>query len=281
MTNSQLIERFISNLLRNDKSEHTVRSFKSTLESLSQLTTFTSTTMFDIEDFIDSLKAKGNSPTTINQRISAIQAFFKYIHKANIIQVDPSIGIEYVKLETKETHFELLDLSTYEAIYADKKIDHAIRLAILVSAMGGLRTSEICNLMVEDIDFIANTITVNQGKGNKTRVVAVSSKLTDMIKDYMLTNKVEHGNLILNKQHKPMTENNLQVRFANLKKKKGIDERIHLHSGRHFCATFQVSNGIPMYMVAKQLGHSSVSTTEQFYLKQDIKKASELVNQIW
>jgi integrase len=40
----------------------------------------------------------------------------------------------------------------------------------------GLRISELCDLRVSDLDFTAKTLTIQQGKGRKARVIHLESR---------------------------------------------------------------------------------------------------------
>jgi integrase/recombinase XerD len=49
----------------------------------------------------------------------------------------------------------------------------------------GLRVSELCNLLVERIDFETNLVFVNEGKGKKDRVTVMGNRLKEKLKIYL------------------------------------------------------------------------------------------------
>ena len=280
MNNQTLIDRFKSNLVRKQLSQNTVRSFISTIEKLSLKCELISASTFDLEDFVDEMLNSGRKGSTVNQRIACLQSFFKYIQAVGVRQDNPSTAIEHVKLETKDTQFEILDADKYYEIYANKKIDLAIRVAIIISAFTGMRTSEICNLKLEDVDFDNNEILVIGGKGNKTATIFMCDFVKTAILEYVERKKISDGWLIRNKQNEKMTSGNLQCRFKNAKSKAGIPENITIHSGRHFCAS-SIANGdkTSVTIAMKQLRHSVIKTTLNYVhtTREDMKK----INGIW
>jgi site-specific recombinase XerD len=71
--------------------------------------------------------------------------------------------------------------------------------------------------------------------------------------------------IFLNNHHKAYTKNALGHFFRAMKRKHGISTRSSLHGIRHRCASAMIVAGAPMKLVAAQLGHSAVATTEKYY----------------
>jgi integron integrase len=59
------------------------------------------------------------------------------------------------------------------------------RLMAQVQYSSGLRISELCRLRMQDLDFERNQIVVRCGKGGKDRVVPLSEKLIDALKEHL------------------------------------------------------------------------------------------------
>ena len=47
----------------------------------------------------------------------------------------------------------------------------------------------------------------------------------------------------------------------------GIDKRVHAHGLRHSHATELVAAGVPLHVIAGQLGHASTATTDAYLAK--------------
>jgi integrase len=62
----------------------------------------------------------------------------------------------------------------------------------------------------------------------------------------------------------PWQSTKLRKRFYKLLDKAGL-EQIRFHDLRHTAASLMLNSGVPVLMVSKRLGHSSVSTTLDTY----------------
>ncbi|MDD9898794.1 MAG: tyrosine-type recombinase/integrase [Candidatus Melainabacteria bacterium] len=87
----------------------------------------------------------------------------------------------------------------------------------------GLRTSEVCNLKLADVDMEAGVIKVILGKGNKNRKVGISSELQPVLVEYLkLRLKYRSNYFFVNKQGNQLDPQYLSKRFQRISKKKLI-----------------------------------------------------------
>ena len=63
--------------------------------------------------------------------------------------------------------------------------------------------------------------------------------------------------------------------LTDVAKKAGFHE-FSPHSLRHYCATFLLSHGVDVHLVQKQLGHSSISTTERYLHMTRTRRVQEI-----
>jgi integrase len=150
-----------------------------------------------------------------------------------------------------------------------KQIDEAIAkaanyrykdyLRIKTLAQTGLRASELVGseklpgLKLQDINVLEGTIIVN-GKGNKYRTVDSPKELCQQLKMYCEVNNIKKNARIF-----PITREAL---WYCTKKIAGVNPHVFRHSYTIYLLR-QTKN---VRYVQKQLGHSSLSTT-QHYLK--------------
>lgn len=71
----------------------------------------------------------------------------------------------------------------YGAVDKAKDTQHAVMLRLLFYT--GTRVSELCNLRVEDVDFRARKIRVNEGKGAKDRYVLFADSFAMTLRVYL------------------------------------------------------------------------------------------------
>ena len=114
----------------------------------------------------------------------------------------------------------------------------------------GMRISEVINTTPEDFDWDANSIRINQGKGNKDRIVPIAKGLKKETVEKLLPFKF--GSRTLQKVFKRCCEE------SGLKKSK---PNVHFHSLRHGFATHCLRKGINLRSIQQMLGHTDLSTT--------------------
>lgn len=89
--------------------------------------------------------------------------------------------IEYPRSEKKLPHvIEKEYLLQKIAGIVNKKHKAIISLAYST----GMRVSEVCNLLIDDIDSRRMIITIRQSKGRKDRIVPLSPTMLDILRDY-------------------------------------------------------------------------------------------------
>lgn len=142
----------------------------------------------------------------------------------------------------------------------------------------GLRVSELTSLRLEDLFFGEGFIRV-VGKGDKQRIVPVSSAARDKIQLYMefrSPKQPSEPTLFLNNRGMPLTRVmvfNIIKGAANVA---GIDKQISPHTLRHSYATHLLEGGANIRQVQELLGHESIVTTE-IYTHLDSKHLSRVV----
>ena len=142
----------------------------------------------------------------------------------------------------------------------------------------GMRLSELISLKEKQIDFSRSQIKV-LGKGNKERIIPVSTVVIGIITDYQQ----------LKKKNFEKTENTLLVtekgkrlypKYAYLLVNQVLGEASTLdkqspHVLRHTFATHLMNNGADLNAVKELLGHSSLAST-QVYTHNTIEKLKDI-----
>ncbi len=140
--------------------------------------------------------------------------------------------------------------------------------AIIELALGtGLRVSELSNLKVDDL-FLKkgqNSLHVQNGKGGKARIVQFGAEVKNLIRDYLEYRKSKSVHLFYSQRNPQMTPSAIQQVFKRWAAKAGLPKRYSIHSLRHTYATrLHKASGYNLRLVQKQLGHSSVATTQVY-----------------
>ena len=131
----------------------------------------------------------------------------------------------------------------------------------------GLRVSEISNLKVDDLHITKGNsqIFVRDGKGRKSRLVMISKDLRRSIKKFLTTQLAMNSYLFKTERSSKMSSTAIQKVFKFWAKKAGLPSNHSIHSCRHtYAVRLYKSSGNNLRLVQKQLGHSSVSTTQVY-----------------
>ena len=154
------------------------------------------------------------------------------------------------------------------------------RLIIEVAIGTGLRVSELSNLKLEDL-FLKkgqNSLIVRRGKGGKNRVVQYNAQLKDLIVEYLAYRPSDSPYLFPSKHGEQITASGIQQVFKKWAGKASLPSRYSIHSLRHtYAVRLYKASGYNLRLVQKQLGHSSVATTQVYadVLDEDVDQALE------
>ena len=187
------------------------------------------------------------------------------------------------KFLTDEESKKLRRMCEEAAIIAKSKGNQmAVRNRLIIEmALGtGLRVSELANLKIDEILIRKGqySLTVNNGKGGKHRVVGFNNKLKMLIQEYLDYRKSMSSYLFASERGEKMTRCGVGRVFKTMAAKAGLDSKHSIHTLRHTYATnLYKASGYNLRLVQKQLGHSSITTTSVYsdVINKDLDEALE------
>ena len=216
----------------------------------------------------------GGSPMkkkTQNYHLIALRSFLKYLVKRGI----PSLPPETIELaKTPERELDLITAAELERLMKaptgetlPSLRDRAI-LELFFST--GLRVSELCGLS-RDIDLTRDELSV-RGKGEKVRVVFLSSEAKKSVKQYLdKRDDTDDALFVRQRMSKEKSDGNVSLRLTprsvermmkHYAAKAGISKKVTPHIIRHSFATDLLENGADLRSVQALLGHANISTTQ-------------------
>jgi len=200
----------------------------------------------EIKDYLLQARNKKNwSASEQNQVINAIKFFYeKVLNRPK----------EVYELPRAKKPFQLPGIFSAEEV---KKIidvtDNLKHKSILCLAYaGGLRVSEIVNLKILDIDSQRMVINLRQGKGRKDRIVMLSEKLLEILREYFINYKPKNF-LFQGQDGGQYSTRSIQTILKNSKIKAGIKKKGSVHSLRHSFATHLLEGGTDILSIKKLL----------------------------
>ena len=234
-----------------------------------------------IRSWLASLKEAKNSAKTINRKISSLKSFFKYHMRTGQLEQSPMTTIVSPKIPRRlPVYVEQKDTDTLfnHVEFPDDWSGKTDRLILMVFYNTGMRLSELVNLKESQVNVAANSIKV-LGKGNKERVIPVSSALIQEINTYIASKNTldspDRVYLFINEKGRK-----LYPRYVYLAVKKYLSlvttiDKKSPHVLRHTFATHLTNNGADLNAVKELLGHSSLAAT-QIYTHNTIEKLKDI-----
>jgi integrase/recombinase XerC len=235
-----------------------------------------------IRSWLASLKEKKLSSRSIARKISALQSFFKWLVRIKVMDLSPMSNIIVPKPAKRLPVFvEQSDLNQLftEVSFPDNWEGYTDKLLLFIFYNTGMRLSELINLKEDKIDFGNKTFKV-LGKGNKERILPISSILVELVKDY----QQKKSKLLENPDKKYLLVNakgkKLYPKYAYRAAKKWLAmittvDKKSPHVLRHSFATHMSNRGADLYAIKELLGHSSLAAT-QIYTHNTIEKLRDV-----
>lgn len=118
------------------------------------------------------------APSTQNQALNAVVFLYKQV-------LDKDLGDFGKFSRAKRSRSMPVVMAHEEAMGLIECLDGVYKLQAMLLYGGGLRPMECHRLRVKDIDFVANRITVRQGKGAKDRVTILPARIKPALESHL------------------------------------------------------------------------------------------------
>ena len=266
---------YLTTLRIEGKSEKTLEQYKL---RLSQMLDFLGKeihdiTLYDLRFFLACYKrARKISNGTMDTIRRYIRAFFAWLSTEGHITSNPALALKPIKQDRQiKKEYSQVEL---ELIHNACQTKRELALTEILYATGA-RVSEISQLNIEDVNL--NTLEIKVfGKGRKERIVYITEKCAMYLQDY-LNSRVDERQALFVYERAPynrLQKSGIERVLKNLGERSGV-ENVHPHRYRRTMATNLINRGCAIQNVQKILGHSSIETTQIYYVHNaDIVKAS-------
>lgn len=253
------IEKFKQWMRSKRYSDSTINTYSEALKSLLIFYREKPVTAINNEDVIvynnDYILKNKLSASYQNQVVNAIKLFFITI-KGTKINIDTIHRPKRAKLLPNVLSKEEVKL----ILNAHSNIKHKMMLSLIYSC--GLRCGELLALQPVHIDSKRNIVLLKNSKGKKDRIVPLSAKILEMLREYY---KVYKPTVYLFEGQTiglQYDARSLQLILKQALQKAGITKPATLHWLRHSYATHLLESGTDLRYIQELLGHNSSKTTE-------------------
>jgi integrase/recombinase XerD len=240
-------------------SPNTIKTYTEALGVFFQFHSNKAPEKLEIEDIIHFntgyILRKNLSASYQNQVINAIKLFYRNRFKR-------FMNLDNIQRPRREKRLpNVLSKQEIKAILeAPTNLKHRALLSLIYAC--GLRRSEVLNLTLKDVLSDRNLLFIRQSKGKKDRVVPISHKIIEMLRDYYKAFKPKTWLFEGQYTGEQYSERSLQLVLKQALQKAGNKKPVSLHWLRHSYATHLLESGTDLRYIQELLGHSSSRTTE-------------------
>lgn len=260
---------------------------------------FTSIDRNDIDDWLDKLFEKGYSPTTILNAFKELKKVYTYYFDRDEIDKDPFKGVKTPKGGgARKTHLTKEQMNAFlNAVMTEYETPkNAMYCGCMIACYAGLRRGEICGLRWRNIDFQAQTITVDSAIGygegggytkdpkneSSKRTFPIMPQLLEVLKERYDYLKPQNNWFVIGDKEKFMSLQSFTNSFQKLADSYNLvdyyGKRLTPHGLRHNIASIGIRSGMDIASLAKMMGHASRAITLDIYGDDDpdaMKTATE------
>jgi len=266
-------------------SENTVKAYRRDLEELESFLSeylgrsawrWDEVDRLALRGFLGWCRRRGRARRTVARKLSAVRAFFRFLHLEERIPANPTRAVRAPKIDRRlPGHLTQADaravFEVAEARAAENTLQGTRDLVVLELLYGaGLRLSELHALGLDAIDRGRRLARV-VGKGRKERIVPVTEAALVALGRYA-PRRVEAaagsgtaadaGAVLLNARGGRLSRRSIQAAVHRCLEATASARDLSAHALRHSFATHLLEAGADLMAVKELLGHVSLSTTQ-------------------
>jgi integrase/recombinase XerD len=266
---------FQTHLLKNGKTEHTVKAFTSDLhllmERLGEDERVGNVTTTALEQFLRWMEVGRGVPCsrkTYARRVTTLKVYFKWLYKLGAIAHDPAGAVmqrsgQAPLSDVLEEHEQDFALTFASSLRTAEKPDARPAMLLRLLLETGIKKAEVARLTLQDV--------LRAGKGQgvllvrhasakdvyKERRIAVSSEWLEVLDEYLLQYRPQ--DLLIT-----CTTRNLEYILEDIGQGAGLDKKPSFEMLRWTCALRDYLEGVEPDSIREKLGLSKISWVETF-----------------
>ena len=231
------------------------------------------------------LKEEGLAPNSISRALAAIKMFFRFVWSEGEVPKDVTSTLDAPRVWHRLP--EVLNRQEVDRIVnapaANTPLGLRDRAMLSTLYASGLRVSELCSLTLGSVNLQYGFLRC-LGKGSRERVVPISRKASDAVKEYLenarpkLMRGQAHDVLFVSRNGRPLDREVVWDFVKRYARRAGVTRPVSPHTFRHSFATHLLEGGADLRAVQEMLGHVDISTT-QIYTHVDQRRLKAVHHQ--
>jgi integrase/recombinase XerC len=301
-----LLEAFLAHCAKErDLSPNTLKAYRGDLEALAAWLGATrgvagwqweALGRRDLREYQAHQLAAGAARRTLARRLSAIRAFYKWLHQEEVVDANPGRALRAPRLQRTLPAYldrtQVEQLLQHAATRADGGDPAAVRALAMVELFysSGLRLSELRGIDLDDLDLVTQQVKV-RGKGRKERIVPLGDHAQRALRRWLPVREAQLAQAASRRVASPpavsaagvarrpradrqalftgprgtrLTTRAIQYAMVALFNAVAPGEGLSTHALRHTFATHLLDAGADLRAVQELLGHASIGTTQVY-----------------
>lgn len=236
----------------------------------------------DIRRWIVHLVDSGISNRSVNRKVAALKAYYKYLQGIEVRESNPLSYHRPLKVNAKvRVPFSQKEMEEVMERKVDPESFNQVRDLLIIGLLyaTGIRRMELIELKTSTVYIKERKIQV-LGKGGKERLVPLLPWCVELIEDYLLLrstlpNVAQASNLLLTDRAKPIYPSLVYQVVNKAFSKISSKQNKSPHMIRHTFATHLLDEGADLMAIKELLGHSSLAST-QVYTHNSMQKLKRI-----
>jgi site-specific recombinase XerD len=221
-------------------------------------------------DYLDARMNAGRSARTLNGDLRYLHSFLLFLQEEGYTVPNSLLRIPGLKVSDPLPRYltdeqvrllrDELERAVREAVLGSKRrIALLDRAAFYLLWQGGLRTSEVEELRLEDLDLAHRRLSVRDGKGRKDRTVYLADTAIHALQGYLAVRGEGSADHVFLYRSAPLRKDLIPARIKAAGQRVGV--KVYPHRLRHTCATQLLNAGCRITSIQRFLGHKKLNTT--------------------
>lgn len=210
-----------------------------------------------VDGWRQQLLAKGNRPSTVNRKVSAIRAMLSDAHLHGHLQEVPRMPQQLRMVNTKDRVISDDERDRFCAYF--RQIGEPAAADVLVFLLEtACRWGEAERLKGQDVDLVKGRVTFWATKNGKPRSVPLTRRAIEALEPHLPA--------IPSHKVWPFKYTRYQHLFNTAKAMLGLgnDRALSIHTTRHTCASKLASRGIPLHQLMAYGGWTSLASVQRY-----------------
>jgi integrase/recombinase XerD len=212
-----------------------------------------------------SMEAEKLKPASIAANLASVSSFFAYAVSCDAIKGNPAEKVRRPKVSDISTRLGLTLETARKVVAAAEEMSPKHRAAVALMLFGGLRVSEACGVVAEDIgEELGHMVLIVRGKGGTLGKVVLPPAAMRLLGDALEVARKDSGAVLRDEQGGALDRFKVGRVINSIGRKACLGRALTPHDLRHGCATVALEVGEPMHQVQAHLRHASPVTTQRY-----------------